>query len=392
MINFQFYCPTHFYFGRGEHKNVGHYLKERGAKKVLLIRYGLPHEETLFNDISKAITDAGLTFIDFAGIKANPDYYRAKEGTEIAKKEGVDFILAIGGGSVIDTAKFIGVDALFEGDLWDYCYIKGKIADNTLPVGVVLTLAGTGSESSDSSVITRDGFKKNMGGDLIRPVFSILNPELTFTVPPYQTASGIVDMIAHVHERYWTNVPDNAITDNLCESIIRTIIKYAPIVMQEPDNYEARAALMWCGTIAHNNTCGVGRIPDLAVHLIQHPISGNFGTAHGAGCGVITLGWMKYVYRHDMARFVRYFTRIWNVENDEFDPEGTIKRGIETQKKFYESIGMPTTLEGVGMHEKDIDKLASEVDVFPNGKTGNFVPLDKEDVKRIYRLCLAKNQ
>lgn len=391
MVNFEFYSPTRFFFGKEQHKNVGKILKEYGAKKILLLYYGQPYEETLIGEITAALDEAGIAYVKFSGIKANPTYERAVEGTRIVKEEGIDFLLAVGGGSVIDTAKFIGVDALVEGDLWDYCYLRGNIADKTLPVGTILTIAATGSESSASSIITRDNLKKNMGGDLIRPTFSILNPELTYTLPPYQTASGIVDMIAHLHERYFTNAPENTLTDELSEGVFRTIIKYAPIVMKDPKNYEARAALMWSGTIAHNETCGVGRIPDLAVHLIQHPISAFFNSAHGAGCGVITLGWMKYVYKHDMARFVRYFTRVWGVDNDEFHPENVILAGIEKQKKFYESLGMPTTLEGVGMHEEDIDKLTATVDTFPHGKTGNFVMLDREDIKNIYRLCLEKN-
>lgn len=391
MINFEFYSPTRFFFGRDQHRNVGKILQEYGAQKVMILHYGQPYEAKLLNEVTQALTQAGIAYVDFADIKANPVYERANEGALIAKREGVDFLLAVGGGSVIDTAKYIGVAAVFEGDIWDYCYMKGGVADKTLPVGTILTIAATGSESSASSVIIRDNKKKNMGGDLIRPTFSILNPELTYTVPPYQTASGVVDMIAHLHERYFTNAPCNDLTDYLSEAVFKTIIKNAPLVMKEPCNYEARAALMWAGTIAHNETCGVGRIPDMAVHLIQHPISSFFDSAHGAGCGVVTLGWMKYVYHHDIPRFVRYFTRVWGVENDEFDPESVILRGIETQKRFYESIGMPTTLEEVGMHEEDIDRLTETVDVLPHGKSGNFVMLDREDIKNIYRLCLAKN-
>lgn len=391
MINFEFYSPTRFFFGKDQHKNVGSILKEYGAKKILLLYYGQPYEEKLIGEITDALDASGIGYVKFSGIQANPTYDRAKEGTEIVKKENIDFLLAVGGGSVIDTAKFIGVDALFEGDLWEYCYMQGNIADKTLPVGTILTIAATGSESSASSVITRNNAKKNMGGDLIRPTFSILNPELTFTLPPFQTASGIADMIAHLHERYFTNAPDNLLTDELSEAVFRTIIQHALVVMNDPTNYESRAALMWSGTIAHNETCGIGRIPDLAVHLIQHPISAFFNTAHGAGCGVITLGWMKYVYKHDIPRFVRYFTRVWGIENDEFNPEKVVLAGIEKQKQFYLSLGLPVTLEGVGMHEEDIDKITETVDVFPHGKTGNFVPLDREDIKNIYRLCLEKN-
>lgn len=391
MINFEFYSPTRFFFGRDQHKNVGNILKEYSAKKVMVLHYGEAYEEKLMEEIFEEIKKVGIDYVDFSGIKANPTYERAREGTEIVKRENVDFLLAVGGGSVIDTAKFIGVDALFDGDLWEYAYMNGQIAKETLPVGTILTIAATGSESSASSVITRGNLKKNMGGDLIRPTFSILNPELTYTLPPYQTASGIVDMIAHLHERYFTRADHNDLTDYLSEAVFKTIIKNAPVVMKDPQNYEARAALMWSGTIAHNETCGVGRIPDLAVHLIQHPISAFFNSAHGAGCGVITLGWMKYVYKTDMPRFVRYFTRVWGVENDEFDPESVILQGIKKQEAFYRSIGMPVTLEEVGMHEEDIDRIAETVDVFPHGKTGNFVMLDREDVKNIYRLCLKKN-
>lgn len=391
MVNFEFYSPTRFFFGKDQHKNVGKILKEYHAKKVMVLHYGAPYEEALIQEIFQALEAEGIQYIDFTGIKPNPTWERANEGTQIVRENKVDFLLAVGGGSVIDTAKYIGADALFEGDLWEYAYMNGNIVKDTLPVGTILTIAATGSESSASSIITRDNLKKNMGGDIIRPVFSILNPELTYTLPPYQTASGIVDMIAHLHERYFTCAEHNDLTDRLSEAVFRTVIKYGPVVMKNPCDYEARAALMWSGTIAHNETCGVGRIPDLAVHFIQHPISGFFNSAHGAGCGVITLGWMKYVYKHDIPRFVRYFTRVWDVENDEFDPEGVILKGIEKQTQFYKMLGMPVTLEEVGMHEEDIDRVTETVDVLPHGKTGNFVQLDREDIKNIYRLCLAKN-
>ena len=390
MENFSFYTPTRYIFGRGEEKNVGAYLKEYGAHKVLLLHYGsdMPHEVKLIDSIITSLDAADIGYVDFTGIQANPTYERAVEGTAIVRREGIDFLLAVGGGSVIDTAKFIGVDALFDGDLWEYCYMQGNLAPKSLPVATVLTIAATGSEGSDSSIITRNHLKKNMGGDIIRPVFSIMDPELTMTLPRYQTASGIVDMIAHVHERYVSNSPDNDLTDYLCEAIFKAILQNAPRVMKQPDDYEARAALMWAGTLAHNGICGCGRTMDLAVHFIQHPISAHFGSAHGAGCGVITLGWIKYVYKHDMARFVRYFTRVWNVENDELHPERVILEGIEKQKNFYLSLGMPTTLGEIGASEADIPMLAQECDVFPHGKTGNFVQLDRKDVENIYRLCL----
>ena len=393
MLNFQFYSPTRFIFGKEEENNVGKYIKEYQAKKVMILHYGsgLEFEDALIRRIRTSLESEGLEYVDFSGIQANPLYEKAIEGTEIVKKEKVDFLLAVGGGSVIDTAKFIGVDALYDGDLWDYCYMKGNPAKESMPVAAVLTIAATGSEGSASSIITRGVLKKNMGGDVIRPVFSIMNPELTYTLPPFQTASGIVDMMAHVHERYFTPAPDNELTDYLSEAVMKTIINNAPIVMREPDNYEARAALMWAGTLAHNDSCGVGRLVDLAVHFIQSPISGHYNSAHGAGCGVITLGWMKYVYRTDMARFVRYFTRIWNIENDEFHPEKVILEGIEKQKQFYIALGMPTTLEEIGGCEEDIPMLAADADVMPHGKTGNFVRLDRHDVENILRLCLKKN-
>ena len=389
MQDFQYYTPTKVFFGKHAEAQVGAVLRARGCQKVLL-HYGGGSVKAsgLLDRIIASLQEAGIRYVELGGVAPNPKLEEVRHGVQVCREQEADFILAIGGGSVIDTAKFIGVDALFDGDLWEYCYMQGNLAPKSLPVATVLTIAATGSEGSDSSIITRNHLKKNMGGDIIRPVFSIMDPELTMTLPRYQTASGIVDMIAHVHERYFSNSPDNDLTDYLCEAIFKAILQNAPRVMKQPDDYEARAALMWAGTLAHNGICGCGRTMDLAVHFIQHPISAHFGSAHGAGCGVITLGWIKYVYKHDMARFVRYFTRVWNVENDELHPERVILEGIEKQKNFYLSLGMPTTLGEIGASEADIPMLAQECDVFPHGKTGNFVQLDRKDVENIYRLCL----
>lgn len=390
MENFEFYTPTRFIFGKGEENNVGQYIKQYGASKVMALHYGtgLAFEDELMDRVFASLKEAGISYVDFADIKANPTYERAMEAAEIVKKEEVDFLLAVGGGSVIDTAKFVGIEIAEGGDAWNKFFKGGQIATKTLPVGTILTIAATGSEGSNSCVITKGNEKKNYDIDTIRPKFSILNPELTYTVPKYQTASGAVDMFCHVHERYFSPDADFGLTDELCESIFRTVIKNTPIVMEDPANYEARAQLMWAGTIAHNNTCGVGRIQDWVVHIMQAPVGGFYDTAHGAGCGVLTLGWMKYVYKNNIPRFVRYFTEVWGIEHNPDDPEAVILAGIAKQEEFYKSLGMPTKGQEVGIKEEDIQKLAETILPDPEVKIGGLMALNQQDLINIFKLCM----
>ncbi len=389
MNNFNFYAPTRFIFGRGEENNVGKYIKEYGVGRVMILHYGtnLDFEVSLIKHVKESLEEAGLFYIDFDGIKPNPTVARGEEGKFIAIDQKIDFLLPVGGGSVIDTAKYIGVAVYHDGDTWSDFYLKKTPVKKTLPVGAINTIAGTGSEGSLSSVMTKGVLKRSLNDDKIRPVFALMNPELNFTLPAFQTASGAVDIMAHVHERYFTLGEENYLTDNLGESVFRTVIKYLPIALHEPDNYNARAQLLWAGVLAHNDSCGVGRVVDGTVHGIQSEIGGMYDSPHGAGVACITPAWMKYVYKANPSRMVRYFTTVWSIENDPFDPEGVILAGIERQKDFYKSVGIPVHYAELGVKEKDIPTLASTVRRGPDGKAGNFYKLDTQDIINIYALC-----
>ncbi len=288
---------------------------------------------------------------------------------------------------MIDSAKAIAAGALYDGDFWDfYC---GKRVEKALPVGTILTIAAAGSEGSDSSVITNENgmLKRSAEGDALRPIFSILNPELTFTLPAYQTACGITDMMAHVMERYFTNTKEVEITDRLCEGILLAIINEAPKVIIEPDNYGARANIMWAGMVAHNDICGVGREQDWATHGMEHELSALYDVAHGAGLAVMFPAWMKYVMHHDIMRFAQFAVRIWGCQMDFQHPENTAKKGIEKLEQFLVSIGMPIRFAQLGAKAEDIPLLVKNMQL-GNKTLGNFVKLTENDVRKIYELAV----
>ena len=291
--------------------------------------------------------------------------------------------MAIGGGSVIDTAKCIAAGALYDGDPWKDFFIDKKTAQAALPVACILTIAAAGSEGSWDAVITHEaqGLKEMMRSEAIRPVLSILNPELTMTLPAYQTACGVTDMFVHITERYFTNTRDVDITDELAEALMRTILKYGIVCVKEPDNYNARAQIMWAGMLAHNNICGVDREQDWASHHIQHRIGAKYDSAHGAGLATIFPAWAQYVYKHDVPRFVRFATKVMGVDNDVFHPEEVVLEGIARVKAYMSSIGLPTTKEELGVKEEDIPQLA-------NIQCGGFVPLGQKEIMEIYQLMV----
>lgn len=388
MENFNFYSPTYFVFGKQKETEAGKYVKRFGGSKVL-IHYGSGSviKTGLLDRVKKSLSDVGLTFCELGGVVPNPRSGLVYQGVEIAKTEKVDFILAVGGGSVIDSAKAIALGSLYDGDFWDFYTAKTRV-QKALPVGTILTLTAAGSEGSNGSVITHeDGMmKRACGGDVLRPVFSILNPELTCTLPAYQTACGATDMMAHVMERYFTNSKNVEITDRLCEGILLSIINETPKALANPNDYDARANLMWAGTVAHNDICGVGRIQDWSTHNIEHELSGLYDVAHGAGLAVMFPAWMKYVMHHDVNRFAQFAVRVWGVEMDFQNPENTALKGIEKYEQFMTSIGMPIRFSQLGAKAEDIPVLVKNLGL--GEKTlGFFVPLNSEDVRKIYELA-----
>ena len=388
MNNFFFYTPTKFYFGKGEDKNVGKYVKEFGAKKVMIFRYGAPYEKALIDQSINALKDEDIECVDFCGIEPNPHLEKANEAVEICKNENIDFLLAVGGGSVIDTAKYVSIAAKYDGDAYEDFYLHVNPIKETLPLGVIATIAGTGAEASNSSVISKGKLKRSCNQDIIRPKMAILNPELTYTVPAFQTASGAVDIMAHVHERYFTTDRNTYLTDGLCEAIFRTVIKYLPIALKEPTNYEARASLLWASIIGHNESVGVGRdFKDRygLAHTIQSEIGGKYNSIHGAGCALTTLGMMKYCYKYDLDRFERYFNQVWGIPLDPLDREGMILRGIKMQEDFYIECGIPVHYADYGVKEEDIPELISTIRRGPDG-TISGLHLTDEDMIEIFKL------
>ncbi|MEA4982988.1 MAG: iron-containing alcohol dehydrogenase [Paludibacter sp.] len=388
MNNFNFYSPTFFVFGKEREKETGKYVKRFGGKKVL-IHYGGGSvvKNGLLDRVKNSLLAEEISFVELGGVVPNPRSGLVYAGIEICKKEQIDFILAVGGGSVIDSAKAIAVGALYEGNFWDF--YTGKKIEKALPVATVLTLTAAGSEGSTGSVITHENgmLKRAANSDLIRPVFSVLNPELTCTLPPYQTACGATDMMAHVMERYFTNTKNVEITDRMSEAVLLTIINETPKALANPNDYEARANLMWAGMVAHNDLLGVGREQDWSSHQMEHELSGLYDVAHGAGLAVMFPAWMKYVMHHDILRFAQFAVRVWGCEMDFQHPENTARKGIERYEQFVSSIGMPIRFSQLGAKAEDIPTLVKTMGL-GSRTLGSFVKLTEADVKNIYELAV----
>ncbi|MBS7009598.1 iron-containing alcohol dehydrogenase [Anaerostipes sp.] len=383
MDNFTFYSPTRFCFGKNSENELGKLLKRIQSKKVMIFHMSGPELKSgILDRVKEILKKEGIDYVEMGGVKANPRLDYALECIETAKAQKVDSVLAIGGGSCIDTAKATAAGVLCEDDFW--AHFQNNIPfDRALPIGAIVTIAASGSEGSEACLLKDEAnnIKVGLHSEVFRPAYAIENPELTFSLPKYQTACGITDIMMHVIERYFTNTKGTELTDQLSEGVLRTMIKYGPIVMKEPDDYEARAQIMWAGVIAHNDICGVGREIDLASHMIQDVIGGLYDSAHGAGLATICPAWMKYVYQHDIPRFVRYAEEVWNVKNDPFDQESTALEGIRRTKMFFQSLGMPVTLDELGVEEKDMDFLCKGRCV------GHFVTLCEQDIREIYRLA-----
>ena len=389
MVNFQYYAPTKVVFGKDTELQTGALAKEFGANKVL-VHYGgnSAVKSGLLERVCNSLKEANLPYVTLGGVVPNPRLSLVYKGIELVKKEGVDFLLAVGGGSVIDSCKAIGYGVYNDCDPWLF-YSKQAQAKGCLPVAAVLTIAAAGSEMSHSSVITNeDGWlKRGYSTDYARCKFAVMNPELTYTLPSYQTASGCVDIMMHTMERYFSHEPHTELTDRFCESLIRTVMHNAQILMEHPTDYHARAEVMWASSLSHNGLTGCGTVGDWASHQIEHELGGMFDVAHGAGLSAIWGSWARYVYQENIAKFVQFATHIMDIP----DTYGTLQEialaGICAMEDFYRSIHMPTSLSELGIHPTDaqIEELSKKCVFFGKRTVGTFKVLKAEDIQKIYQ-------
>lgn len=389
MDNFTYQNETKILFGSEQEGNVGQEIKPWGTKILLHYGGGSIKKSGLYDRVIKSLKEADCEVFELGGVKPNPRLSLAKEGIKICKENNVDFILAVGGGSVIDSAKTIAVGARYDGDVWDFFTGKANISD-AIPVGTVLTIPAAGSEGSPDAVLSNDDgdLKRAISASCIRPKFSVLNPELAYTLPKYQVACGATDILAHLMERYFTNAKHVDFTDNLIEATMKTVIKHAPIVLDEPNNYDSWAEIMWAGSVAHNGLLNTGRIGDWASHMIEHEISGIYDVAHGAGLAVVFPAWMKYVYKHDIERFAKFAERVFNVDYDYFNPEKTALQGINQLEQFLVSIEMPIKLKELGIKDDRTTEMAEKCTDQDSFEAGEFVKLKSADIKKIYQLTM----
>ena len=389
MLNFEYNTPTKVIFGKGTEEKVGQLVKEQGCKKVLVHFGGNSAKKSgLLDRICASLDAEGISYVTLGGAQPNPRLSKVYEGIELCKKEGVDFLLAVGGGSTIDSAKAIAYGLANDCDVWEL-FEKKRNPKGCYPVGAVLTIAAAGSEMSNSCVITNeDGWlKRGLNTEYARCKFAIMNPELTYTLPAYQTSSGCVDILSHTQERYFTLEEGTELTDEIAEGLMRTVIRNAKILVTEPENYEARANVMWASSVSHNGLTGCGTLGDWACHQLEHELGGMFDVAHGAGLAAVYGSWARYVYQVKPERFAKYAEKVFGI------CEGSVEEkalaGIEAMEDFYRAIGMPTNIRelGVELTDEQIEELAEKCTFFGARKIGAFKPLDKEDIIKIYQMA-----
>ena len=389
MNDFRYQAPTRYIFGRGKEEETGNEVAAIGCKKVMIVYGGQSAVKSgLIDRVKVSLDECEIKYVTLSGIKPNPTDDRVYEGIEVARNESIDGILAVGGGSVIDTAKAIAAGTVYDGDFWDF-YAGKAVIRNALPVGVVLTIPAAGSEGSGNSVITKiDGLHKiSLRTDFwLRPKFAILNPELTFTLPPFQTASGIADMMAHIMERYFSPTPDVEVTDRICEGILKAIIEEAPKVMANPEDYEARANIMWAGTMAHNGICGCGRVEDWVSHFMEHEISAVYGVTHGAGLATVYPAFLKFMAEHAPSKPAQFARRVFDVDIQ--DDKSAALEGISHLKDFFRSLGLPLTFAELGVQNPDIDLLVKKLHENKGEIIGGYYRLSAADTTVIYSYAL----
>ena len=391
LKDFNFYAPTRVVFGRDAETKIGQLVKACGASKVL-IHYGGGSAERsgLLSVVRQQLSNAGISFVELGGVVPNPLLSKVEEGITLCRQENVDFILAVGGGSVIDSSKAIGYGVPYDGDVWDFWC--GKAPEKCLPIGAVLTIPAAGSEMSSSCVITKDEglLKRGVNSDLCRCKFAVMNPERTYTLPPYQTAAGATDIMMHTMERYFSKYEDMTLTDAIAEALLRTVKDAALVVMQHPEDYRHRAQIMWAGSLAHNDLTECGTEKDFATHRLEHELSALFGVTHGAGLAALWPSWARYVKGKHLNRFVQFAVNVMGVENDFSHPDETAEKGIVAIEDFYRKIGMPTNIHELLGREITADEIEVLVDKCSRGGTitlGAMEVIDANDMRNIYNMA-----
>ena len=392
MKDFNFYAPTRVVFGRSSEEQLPQLVRQYGGTKVLVhFGGGSARRSGLLDKVEKLLSEAAIPFVELGGVVPNPLLSKVHEGIALARQEKVDFILAVGGGSVIDSAKAIGYGVGYEGDVWDFW--EGKATPQScLPIGVMLTIPAAGSEMSSSCVITKDDglIKRGVNSDLCRCRFTIMNPERTFTLPPYQTAAGATDIMMHTLERYFSKYEDMTLTDALAEALLRTVMDAAPEVLKHPDDYRNRAQIMWAGSLSHNDLMECGTEKDFATHKLEHELSALYGVTHGAGLAALWPSWARYVMDRHLSRFVQFAVNVMGITNDFTDPRATALKGIEAIERFFTSIGMPTTIpELIGRPATDdeISILVRKCSRDGKMNIGAMEILTPPDMEQIYRMA-----
>jgi len=391
MNNFQYFTPTRVVFGKDTESQVGTLIKEQNCTKVL-VHYGTGSVKRsgLLDRVYASLDEAGISYVSLGGVVPNPRLSMVYQGIELCKKEGVDFILAVGGGSAIDSAKAIAYGMKYDGDVWDL-YSKKEVPKDATPLGVILTIAATGSEMSDSSVITNEEgwLKRGLSSNLSRPRFAIMNPELTYTLPEYQTMSGCTDIMMHTMERYFSHEMDTNLTDYLAEGLLKAVMQASKVLLKNPKDYDARAEVLWAGSLSHNGLTGCGRSGDWACHQLEHELGGMFDVAHGAGLAAVWGSWARYVYKSDVARFAKFAVNVMGIAYNYADPEKTAVEGIEALEDFFRSIHMPVSISelGVELTEEQIKELAYKCTFMGKRTIGGMKKLVQEDIEEIYRMA-----
>ena len=392
MLNFDYQNRTRIIFGKNEHRNIGKLIKPYANKVLFHFGGQIIKKSGVYEDVINSLLENQIDFVELGGVKPNPRLSLVNEGIELCRKEKVDFILAVGGGSVIDSAKAIAIGVPYSGDVWDF-YCKDIEIKEAIPVSTILTIPAAGSESSTGTVITNEEkqLKLSCGCELLRPLLSIINPELYFTLPKNQIANGISDMMSHIMERYFTNTSNTDLIDGLCESTLKTIMRNGSIIINDNKNYDAWAEIALSGNIAHNGLLGLGREQDWASHKIEHELSAIYDVAHGAGLSVVTPAWMKYVYKENPHMFEQFAINVMGVESTSKSQEEIINEGIEKLKSFYKKLELPTSLKELNINESKLELMAKKSTNFKDGKEiliGGLKKLNWEDVLAIYNLAL----